>query len=450
MRFANPVVKPTLLIFFKFYFQFLRVMALNLYYAGLYEQCLASITAEKKRGTTYKLLYIEGLALRALNRITEAINSFLASQKLNPLDQSTTLELAKCFYLQGNYTSVIAQCDSILSAENKAPWLAHQLRGLASFRIGDRQAAEKHLFLAYDLHPTLQAKQLIGGLQAAAGKMQDAITTMNDIISLSPESINVLIDLGLLYVRMNSLDNAFECFSRAVIAVQKQMACRSNMTLSTPQDSFIFSPAFFSLGYAIQAKDPRTALLKYRVAAGLKLDNRDPHMWANLAYIFVSLSNFEAALVCATRAFRLDSVSEPCRRALGHVYVCMGDYCRAFQILSPAMGDTRAHESQWLLGIAAAKLGELRVAMACLSKAADGGVYGACLTGLLVFLQANDLTTAAQFSVKLKEMDPDCDENLRQGKAAIKRLRKLVQEENAAAEGQLAPEKSEQPATAND
>lgn len=204
--------------------------------------------------------------------------------------------------------------------------------------MGDRQAAEKHLFLAYDLHPTLQAKQLIGELQAAAGKQHEAIATMNDIIALSPESINVLIELGLLYVKMNSLDSAFECFSRAVIAVQKQMACRSNMSLSTPQDSFIFSPAFFSLGFAIQAKDPRTALLKYRVAAGLKLDNRDPHIWANLAYIFVSLSNFEAALVCAARAFKLDSMSEPCRRALGHVYICMGDYCRAFQILSPAMG----------------------------------------------------------------------------------------------------------------
>lgn len=419
-------------------------MALNLYYAGLYERCLASIAAEKKHGTTHQLLHTEGLALRALNRITEAISSFLASQKLDPFDQSTTLELAKCFYLQGNYTSVITQCDNVISADNKAPWLAHQLRGLASFHMGDRQAAEKHLFLAYDLHPTLQAKQLIGELQAAAGKQHEAIATMNDIIALSPESINVLIELGLLYVKMNSLDSAFECFSRAVIAVQKQMACRSNMSLSTPQDSFIFSPAFFSLGFAIQAKDPRTALLKYRVAAGLKLDNRDPHIWANLAYIFVSLSNFEAALVCAARAFKLDSMSEPCRRALGHVYICMGDYCRAFQILSPAMGDTRAYESQWLLGIAAAKLGELRITITCLSKAAEGGVYGACLTGLLIFLQANDLTTAAQFSVKLKEMDPDSDENLRQGKAAIKRLRKLVQEENATVEGQSGPEKGEQ------
>lgn len=419
-------------------------MPLNLYYAGLYEQCLASIAVEKKRGTTHQLLHTEGLALRAFNRITEAISSFLASQKLDPFDQSTTLELAKCFYLQGNYPSVIAQCDSIISTEGRAPWLAHQLRGLASFRMGDRHAAEKHLFLAYDLHPTLQAKQLIGELQAAAGKSQEAIATMNDIIALSPESINVLIELGLLYVKLNSLDDAFECFSRAVIAVQKQLACRSSMTLSTPQDSFIFSPAFFSLGYTIQAKDPRTALLKYRVAASLKGDSKDSHIWANLTYVFVSLSNLEAALVCATRAFQLNSTSEPCRRALGHVYICLGDYCRAFQILSPAMGDTRAYESQWLLGIAAAKLGELRIAMVCLSKAADGGLYAACLTGLLIFLQANDLTTAAQFSVKLKELDPDNDENLRQGKAAIKRLRKLVQEENSTVEGQAVSEKNEQ------
>lgn len=425
-------------------------MALNLYYAGLYEQCLAYIAVEKKRGVTHQLLHTEGLALRALNRITEAINSFIASQNLDPFDQNTALELAKCFYLQGNYTLVIVQCDNVISAENQTPWLAHQLRGLASFRIGDRQAAEKHLFLAHELHPTLQTKHLIGGLQAAVGRVPDAIASMNDIITWSPESINVLIDLGLLYVKTNSLDNAFECFSRAVIAVQKQMVCRSNMTLSTPQDSFIFSPAFFSLGYVIQTKDPRTALLKYRVAAGLKLDNRDPHIWANLAYIFASLSNLEAALACATRAFRLDFISEPCRRVLGHIYICLGEYCKAFQILSPAMGNTCAYESQWLLGIVAAKLGELRIAMTCLLKAADGGVYGACLTGLLIFLQANDLTTAAQFSVKLKEMDPDCDENLRQGKAAIKRLRKLLQEENATVvEGQPVSEKNEQLAITN-
>lgn len=66
------------------------------------------------------------------------------------------------------------------------------------------------------------------------------------------------------------------------------------------------------------------------------------------------------------------------------------------------------------------------------------------LDGTLDFLQANDLTTAAQFSVKLKELDPDNDENLRQGKAAIKRLRKLVQEENSTVEGQAVSEKNEQ------
>lgn len=423
----------------------------NLYKQASYEDCIVSLDSLLPRGDTYFMVHTRGLCQKALGRISQAVESFSRALAIDPSASASSGQLAKCYALLGRHGDALRIADAAIdragaeSVDSKL-WYLYQLRGACLHTLGRTDAAFESLFRAYDISPNLQTKRLIGELQVEMGQTAEALETFTDILVFSPNDTHILLELGKLHAAANDSGSAFECFSRAAIAVQRQLDSQSTGFASSNTSTFVFAPVFFALGSTMQALDPKAALVKYRVAGGLTGASSDAHLWVNLAQLFMSLNKLSAALVCAKRAFILAPNSMRVRHALGFIYTATGDFNRGFQLLSAALAgsDETAEglEILWLLGVCAGELEELKLAHVCLRKAAAGGLYGACVAGFALAVRGQSFDLAAEYSNTLSDMSPDCDANYRLAKQTLKLLKKALgsREGEAAGASEEAPE----------
>lgn len=94
------------------------------------------------------------------------------------------------------------------------------------------------------------------------------------------------------------------------------------------------------------------------------------------------------------------------------------DYLRAFHILS-YFSAVDEYEPKWLLGVAAGKLKEYKLAYTCLHHAGRHS-FQAALAGLQLAAEEGNFEVASKFSKLLKENEPESSSTKNQAKLLVK------------------------------
>lgn len=387
----------------------------KLYREGYYAECLEAV-----KGCSLEALLLRGSAYFQLRQYSEAEDAFRLATSLEDEDRAyATIALARCAYARGNPALAVQYCEAVLA---RGPhWLAFRVLGAAYFQLKEYGKAQEALFRAYDEHPSLETKVALSAVQEGLGDRETAIETLRDVLAFAPETATALCALGELHLAQGSIEDAFVCFTRAALATQQSAAAWG----AEPEDPDVTGPRFqlgeifMRLGYLCLGDDPKVALQKFRVAWHTM--GPTPALWLQLGCLFVHLGRLRAALHCATVAFNADPMNEKYRCLLGYIYLLQQDFSRAFQILSALLGSTNA-DAHWMLGTAAAKLGEERLAFTCLDKAVAAGAYGAAAAGLILAIEVQDKEAMQRFTEALRRIEPDTPQNLRLVKATLKRV----------------------------
>ncbi|TNJ29367.1 TPR_1 Tetratricopeptide repeat protein [Giardia muris] len=386
----------------------------KLYREGCYAECLALV-----EGCSLEALLLRGAACFQLRQYMEAEHAFCLAASLDEDDVYATIALARCAYARGDPALAVQYCEAVLA---RGPhWLAYRVQGAAYYQLKEYGKAQEALFRAYDEHPSLETKVALSGVQDGIGDRDTAIETLHDVLAFAPETATALCALGELHLAQGSIEDAFACFTRAALATQQSAAAwgaeLEESSISGPR--FQLGEIFMRLGYLCLGDDPKVALQKFRVAWHTM--GPTPGLWLQLGCLFVHLGRLPAALHCATVAFNADPLDERYRCLLGYIHLLRQDFSRAFQVLSALLGSSNA-SAHWMLGVAAAKLGEERLAFTCLDNAVAAGAYGAAAAGLILAIEVQDNGAIQRFTDALRRIEPDTPQNLRLVKATLKRV----------------------------
>eukprot|EP00768_Dysnectes_brevis_P007589 gnl/Dysnectes_brevis/6463_a10044_418.p1 GENE.gnl/Dysnectes_brevis/6463_a10044_418~~gnl/Dysnectes_brevis/6463_a10044_418.p1 ORF type:complete len:401 (+),score=86.23 gnl/Dysnectes_brevis/6463_a10044_418:44-1246(+) len=366
----------------------------DMFVSQRYIECidLANTVLANGNLTFYPLL-IKALCLKEQGNLTESLGLLQNAYKLNPHQPDIPNHIARVLYLIGRFEEAQSFLQ-VAARQGSAGWLSWHTRGLCLVELGRYGEAMECLLKANDISPNYQTKAEIARLHVKQGNLMEAIGTYNDVLSFAPMSGDILGVLGLLHLRLDSPDTAFECFARAVLADPSQ------------------TPSFFSLAATMQPRDPRAALQKYRV---VNARSPGPEMWSNLGLAFMEMGREQEALASLRHAFSLRSSDPRIRHNLGYCLVKLGRDAAAFRVLSGCsepIGD-----SHWLLAVAAARLGEYRFSLACYKRALEyKPSYSLAVAAAVTCLRFSDHAHAARFLAESDRMLCD-DEPLPEAEA---------------------------------
>uniref|UniRef100_A0A0M3IEF8 TPR_REGION domain-containing protein n=1 Tax=Ascaris lumbricoides TaxID=6252 RepID=A0A0M3IEF8_ASCLU len=159
-------------------------------------------------------------------------------------------------------------------------------------------------------------------LCAQKNEIIPAIEAYKKALELEPENLDVLTNVGLLYLRTHSEDQAFSILGKALSYDPTH------------------APSILAAGSIIQANgDYDVALAKYRIAAD-KCDYNGP-LWNNIGMCFFGKGKYVAAISCLKKANYLSPLDWKICFNLGLVHNAMQQYASAYHFISSAVNLSR-------------------------------------------------------------------------------------------------------------
>ncbi|VDK59193.1 unnamed protein product [Anisakis simplex] len=145
-----------------------------------------------------------------------------------------------------------------------------------------------------------------------------AIEAYKKAIEIEPENLDILTNIGLLYLRTQSDDQSFSILGKALSYDPTHV------------------PSILAAGSIIQANgDYDVALAKYRVAVD-KCDYNGP-LWNNIGMCFFGKGKYVAAISCLKKANYLCPLDWKICFNLGLVHNAMQQYASAYHFISSAV-----------------------------------------------------------------------------------------------------------------
>ncbi|MBP5588758.1 MAG: tetratricopeptide repeat protein [Treponema sp.] len=154
------------------------------------------------------------------NQPDEALKQFLLLTKLNPRDSENYFNAAKLYDSKGKYEQALGFYGKTIKL-NRRHIKAHAALGLLLFRAKQFQDAKKEIDLAISLSPeTFSSYYYLGKILKENKDYSGAVRAFEKAGRDAEFRQKSLIECGTCYMAGNSIDNAINCFERA-IASQK-------------------------------------------------------------------------------------------------------------------------------------------------------------------------------------------------------------------------------------
>jgi Bardet-Biedl syndrome 4 protein len=175
--------------------------------------------------------------------------------------------------------------------------------------------------------------------------------TYLEALEFSPDSTELLTTVGLLYMRQQDTDKAFQYLG--------------NSLTHDPRDP----KTILAAGCIIQDhRDFAVALTKYRIAAVRTPHN--PHLWNNIGLCFFGEGKFIASVACLKRAAYLAPFEWIVQYNLGIVHLRTGQNASAYHHLSAAVQLNRRLSSGFhYLAVALSRLDDVDNAVTMFERA---------------------------------------------------------------------------------
>lgn len=154
------------------------------------------------------------------NQPDEALKQYLLLTKLNPRDAENFYNVARIYEAKGKSDAALGFYDKTIKL-NKRHVKAHAAMGLLLFRAKQFQEAKKEIDLAISLSPeTFSSYYYLGKILKENKDFPGAVKAFEKAQRDSEFRQKALIECGTCYMAGNSIDNAINCFERAISSVK--------------------------------------------------------------------------------------------------------------------------------------------------------------------------------------------------------------------------------------
>jgi len=292
----------------------------QLYLKRDFPSCLKVIEEQLRatNGQSEYALYIKALILRQGGRVEEALNIFQAALCLNPVSVANLKQVGLSLHLLGKHKTAI---DVFEEAEHHAPddRDIHHSKGMCHFYLKNYDRAVTNLETANSIQRHEASFVALGQLYEEQSKYKLALGVYIDALEVSPESTDILANIGLLYMKIGDNTKAFEYLGNALTYDPKNQR------------------AILAAGSIIQDNgDVDVALSKYRLAI---IENpNSAQLWNNIGLCFFSKgTKIVAAVSCLRRAAYICPFEWMINYNLGVTYLALGQYASAFHYFSASI-----------------------------------------------------------------------------------------------------------------
>ena len=154
------------------------------------------------------------------NQPDEALKQYLLLTKLNPRDAENFYNVARIYETKGKSDAALGFYDKTIKL-NKRHVKAHAAMGLLLFRAKQFQEAKKEIDLAISLSPeTFSSYYYLGKILKENKDFPGAVKAFEKAQRDSEFRQKALVECGTCYMAGNSIDNAINCFERAISSVK--------------------------------------------------------------------------------------------------------------------------------------------------------------------------------------------------------------------------------------
>ena len=154
------------------------------------------------------------------NQPDEALKQYLLLTKLNPRDAENFYNVARIYEAKGKSDAALGFYDKTIKL-NKRHVKAHAAMELLLFRAKQLQEAKKEIDLAISLSPeTFSSYYYLGKILKENKDFPGAVKAFEKAQRDSEFRQKALIECGTCYMAGNSIDNAINCFERAISSVK--------------------------------------------------------------------------------------------------------------------------------------------------------------------------------------------------------------------------------------
>ncbi|CAJ0942976.1 unnamed protein product, partial [Mesorhabditis belari] len=293
---------------------------LHLLYAQRdYPACKALIgeLIEQYQGECEYPIFIRSVIAREECDLEESMNWMRKAQALARNDAKYLMHIGRLYLLMGNHTAAVEQLERSVTLDKmnyKAYfWLARAVYHLDTNLFDPAEKAKDILLNAPVLHHSAELLIFLAKLFTQLGESIAAIQTYKKALELEPENVELMVHLGMLYLRTKNEDPAFAMFGRAL--------------------SYDAAHADSSVMQAHGDHD--VALNKYRIAAE-KCDYNGC-LWNNIGMCLFAKGKFVAAISCLKKAAFLCPLEYRILYNLGLVHNAMQQYCSAYHFLAASL-----------------------------------------------------------------------------------------------------------------
>ncbi|KAG4091986.1 sporangia induced Bardet-Biedl syndrome 4 protein [Neocallimastix lanati (nom. inval.)] len=313
----------------------------HLYVTKQHNECLSIIEDILKASNNHCKypLYIKAMILRQNGEIEQSLEILRMVEKLDPTNIVNIKQIGRSLFLLGKHRSAIEVYDEALTLAGK-DWEIYHNKGICYMFLKDYRKAIENFYKALEINNHDSTYTHLGKLLVQCGEYEEAIALYEQAITISPDNVDFLTVLGLLYLKKDDYPCAFNYIGRALSYDQ------------TNSNGILVAGSILQNHYEFEG-----ALMKYRICSVLNPDS--PELWNNIGMCFYGKNKIIAAISCLKKALYLAPNEWKISFNLGLAHLKHEQYVSAFRFftssanLNPKFSDTYI----WL-GVTLNKLGD--------------------------------------------------------------------------------------------
>ena len=334
-----------------------------LYVRQDYDEALVQIEDQLREcgGLCEYPLYVKALIMRQRGKIQDSLTLFQSATCLNPGNIANLKQVGHSLYLLGKHRAAIDVYEEArhMDTERKgggkggdsSDWEIWHNMGLCYMYLKQYERAIECYQKANGLGRHDATFLQLGKVYQLQHKYTDALKVYQDALDYSPENPELLTTIGLIYLRLNDNQRAFDYLG--------------NSLTQDPRNA----KAILAAGSIIQDnQDMDVALVKYRVAA-VHTPN-SAQLWNNIGMCFFGKAKYVAAVACLKRALYLDPFEWIIAYNLGLVHLNTGQNASAFHFFSASINLKSDFPASYMyLAISLARLDDFENSCSAYEKA---------------------------------------------------------------------------------
>ncbi|XP_016999238.2 BBSome complex member BBS4 homolog isoform X1 [Drosophila takahashii] len=329
-----------------------------------FTRCRRLIERELNRHLNPEYLYfVQGLIDREEGNHIEALRHLQKSVELNPRNIETYKEIGRTLYIMGRFSQALGVFREAEQRSSRQDHEIYHYLGELLFRAATTQSqkelacqqqeeARSYFELAVQSGRKLESYVRLAELYRKDKQYQKAIDVLETCLHLTPENSEVLIEISVLYLKINETQKAHDRLAE-VVSIERKCSPKG----------------LLAFGAILQSRnDVDGALSKYSQIANAEPEIAE--LWNNIGLCFFKKQKFIVAISSLRKSVWLSPLNYNALYNLSLIYIASEQYASAFHTLAAAINLRKDNaECFMLLGLCLRKLDDMENAFVALERA---------------------------------------------------------------------------------